>query len=131
MLHLCVEFALCYSSHLMTGKYRACEHAGETPDSQDMNTAQIKEKYATYFSVCVHVHERQVSNCKDPTICFFPQIYKPNTLGHTIVSACNFPTEMISKYLDRVLALLMVSLPSYIQDTIHALRVVPKTSEKE
>ena len=37
--------------------------------------------------------------------------------GRPIVSACNSPTENISKYIDHVLKPHMLSLPSYVKDT--------------
>ena len=60
------------------------------------------------------------------TPCFYvlPKIHKsPDTNlplrypGRLIVSACNSPTENISKYIDHVLKPHMLSLPSYVKDT--------------
>ena len=36
-------------------------------------------------------------------IYFKPKIQKPNNPGRPIVSACSFPTELISSYLDKVM----------------------------
>ncbi len=40
-----------------------------------------------------------------------------------LVSACGCPTELISSYLDHVMAPLLRNLPSYIKDTKHALQI--------
>ena len=54
---------------------------------------------------------------------FLPKIHKPNNPGRPIVSACGCPTELISSYLDHVMAPLVRDLPSYIKDTKHALQI--------
>jgi len=56
-------------------------------------------------------------------IYFKPKIHKPNNPDRPIVSACSYPTELISSYLDRIMVPLVKSLPSYIKDTNHALEV--------
>lgn len=56
-----------------------------------------------------------------PTRYFLPQIHKPNDPGHPIVSARNCTTILISKYFDRVLVVIVASLPSHINNTNHAL----------
>ena len=40
------------------------------------------------------------------TLCiyFLPKIHKPNNPGRPIVSACSCPTELISSYLDKIMA---------------------------
>ena len=50
-------------------------------------------------------------------IYFLPKIHKPNNPGRPIVSACGCPTELISSYLDKVMAPIVKSLPSYIKDS--------------
>ena len=37
-------------------------------------------------------------------IYFLPKIHKPNNSGRPIVSACSCPTELISSYLDKIMA---------------------------
>ena len=56
-------------------------------------------------------------------IYFKPRIHKPNNPGRPIVSACSYPTELISSYLDRTVVPIVKSLPSYIKDTNHALEI--------
>ena len=53
-----------------------------------------------------------------------PKIHKPGNPGRPIVSACNCPTELIATYLDRITTPLVQSLPSYVKDTNHMLRIV-------
>ena len=54
-------------------------------------------------------------------IYFLPKIHKPNNPGRPIVSACSFPTKLISSYLDKIMAPIVRSLPSYVKDSQHAL----------
>ena len=55
---------------------------------------------------------------------FLPKIHKPNNPGRpAIVSACSCPTELISSYLDKIMAPIVRSLPSYVKDTQHALQI--------
>ena len=57
-------------------------------------------------------------------IYFLPKIHKPNNPGRPIVSACSScPTELISSYLDTIMAPIVKSLPSYIKDSQHALEI--------
>ena len=56
-------------------------------------------------------------------ICFLPKIHKPNNPGRPIVSACSCPTELISSYLDKIMAPIVRSLPSYVKDSQHALQI--------
>ena len=48
-------------------------------------------------------------------IYFLPKIHKPNNPGRPTVSLCSCPTELISSYLDKIMALIVKSLPSYIK----------------
>ena len=43
--------------------------------------------------------------------------------GRLIVSACSCPTELISSYLDKIMAPIVKTLPSYIKDSQHALEI--------
>ena len=56
-------------------------------------------------------------------IYFSPKIHKPNNPGRPIVSACSCPTELISSYLDKTMAPIVRSLPSYVKDSQHALQI--------
>ena len=58
-------------------------------------------------------------------IYFLPKIHKPNNPGRPIVSVCSCPTELISSYLDKIMAPIMIvkTLPSYINDRQHALEI--------
>ena len=62
-------------------------------------------------------------------IYFLPKIHKPNNPGRPIVSACSCPTELISSYLDKIMAPIVKSLPSYIKDSQHALEIFRKWSK--
>ena len=53
-------------------------------------------------------------------IYFLPKIHKPNNPGRPIVSACSCPTELISSYLDKIMATIVKTLPFYIKDSRHA-----------
>ena len=44
-------------------------------------------------------------------IYFLPKIHKPNSPGRPIVSACSCPTELISSYLDKIMAPIVRTLP--------------------
>jgi len=57
------------------------------------------------------------------TSCVWPKIHKPNNPGRPIVSACSCPTELISSYLDKIMAPIVRSLLSYIKDSQHALQI--------
>ena len=56
-------------------------------------------------------------------IYFLPKIHKPNNPGRPIVSACSRLTELISSYLDKIMAPIVRSLPSYVKDSQHALQI--------
>ena len=56
-------------------------------------------------------------------IYFLPKIHKTNNPGRPIVSACSCPTELISSFLDKKMASFVQSLPTYIKDTNHALKM--------
>ena len=59
------------------------------------------------------------------TLCiyFLPKIHKPNNPGRPIISACSCPTQPISSYLDKIMAHIVKTLPSYIKDCQHALEI--------
>jgi hypothetical protein len=61
---------------------------------------------------------------RTPVMYFLPKIHKPDNPGRPIISACGCPTELISSFLDRVMASLVKDLPSYIKDTKHALQIL-------
>ena len=50
-------------------------------------------------------------------------MHKLNNPGRPIVSACSCPTELISSYLDKIMAPIVRSLPSYVKDSQHALQI--------
>ena len=66
-----------------------------------------------------------ITTCTPRTssIYFLPKIHKPNNPGRPIVSACSCLAELISSYLDKVMAPIVKSLPSYIKDSQHALEI--------
>ena len=49
--------------------------------------------------------------------------HKPNNPGRPIVSLCSCPTELISSYLDKIMAPIVRSLPSCVKDSQHALQI--------
>ena len=51
------------------------------------------------------------------------KLHKPNNPGWPIIWACSYPTELISSYLDRIMAPKVKTLPSYIKDSQHALQI--------
>ncbi|KAJ8038351.1 putative indole-3-acetic acid-amido synthetase GH3.8 [Holothuria leucospilota] len=57
-----------------------------------------------------------------------PKIHKANNPGRPIVSSHSCPTVLISQYVDSVLSPLVSTLPSFIQDTSHFLRISPHTN---
>ena len=54
---------------------------------------------------------------------FLPKIHKPKNPGRPIVSACSCPSELISSHLDKIMAPIVRSLPSYVKDSQHALQI--------
>ena len=50
------------------------------------------------------------------------QWHKPNNPGRPIVSLCSCPSEPISSYLDKIMAPIVKTVPSYIKDSQHALQ---------
>ena len=64
-----------------------------------------------------------VDNPRTPKFYLLPKIHKPGNPGRPIVSACNCPTELIATYLDKITTPLVQSLPSYVNDTNHMLRI--------
>ena len=64
-----------------------------------------------------------VENPRTSRFYVLPKIHKPGNPGRPIVSACNCPTELIATYLDRITTPLVQSLPSYVKDTNHMLRI--------
>ena len=67
-----------------------------------------------------HLH---LTTPRTSCIYFLPKIHKPNDPGRPIVSACSCPTELISSYLDKIMAPIVKTLPSYIKDRQHALQI--------
>jgi len=63
-----------------------------------------------------------ISTPRTSCIYILPKIHKPNNPGWPIVSACSCPTELISSYLDKIMAPIVKILPSYIKDSQHALQ---------
>ena len=55
---------------------------------------------------------------------FLPKIHKPHNLGRPIVSDCSCPTQLISSYLDKIMAPIVKTLPSHIKDSQHALEIL-------
>jgi len=64
-----------------------------------------------------------ISTPRTSCIYFLPKIHKPNDPGRPIVSACSCPTELISSYLDKIMAPIVRSLSSYVKDSQHALQM--------
>ena len=64
-----------------------------------------------------------VDNPHTSRFYLLPKIHKPGNPGRPIVLACNCLTELIATYLDRITTPLVQSLPSYVKDTNHMLRM--------
>ena len=64
-----------------------------------------------------------IATLRTSYIYSLPKIHKPNNPGRLIVSACSCPTELISSYLDKIVATIVRSLPSYAKDSQRALQV--------
>lgn len=54
---------------------------------------------------------------------FLPKIPKPSNPGWPIIAAYNCLTELISSYLDKIMAPIVKTLPSYIKDSQQALQI--------
>ena len=73
---------------------------------------------ATLFSILSTMSISQLlpataKNLIITTPYFLPKIHKPNNPGRPIVSACSCPTALISSYLDKIMAPIVQTLPSY------------------
>ncbi|XP_060600672.1 uncharacterized protein LOC132754094, partial [Ruditapes philippinarum] len=84
-------------------------------------------------------HEFDVfpNECRTPSFYVLPKTHKqPNAdlplkyPGRPIVSACNSPTENISKYLDSILKPYMFRLPSFIKDTTDFIQKIKNVKLK-
>ena len=64
---------------------------------------------------------RQFLNVANKRTCFASRL--PNNPGRPIVSTCSCPTELISSFLDKIMASIIRSLPSYVKDSQHALQI--------
>lgn len=53
-----------------------------------------------------------------------PKIHKPNSPGRPISSSHSCPTVFIATYLDSILTPIVSQLPTFIQDSPHALRIL-------
>ena len=69
-----------------------------------------------------------VTTPKTSTFYLKSKIHKPNNPGRPIISACSCPTEPISSFLDKKMAPIVKSLPTYIKDTNHALNILKQFS---
>ena len=64
-----------------------------------------------------------ITTPRTSSIYFLPKIHRPNNPGRPIVSVCSCPTEVISSYLDKIMAPIVKTLPSYIKDSQHELEI--------
>ena len=64
-----------------------------------------------------------VANRCTSSFYMLPKMHKPGNPGRPIVLACNSPTGLIATYLDGITTPLVQSLPSYVKDTKHMLRI--------
>ena len=62
-----------------------------------------------------------ITTTRTSCIYFLPKIHKPNNPGRPIVPARSWLTEIVSNYLDKIMALIVKTLPSYIKESQHAL----------
>ena len=70
--------------------------------------------------LCYQSHP--ITTPRTSCIYFLPRIHIHNNPGRLIVSLCNCPTELISSYLDKIMAPIVKSLPSYVKDSRQALQ---------
>ncbi len=54
--------------------------------------------------------------------CYPKYIHKPDNPRRPIVSTCHCPTAIISEYLHHILSPPVEKLPTFIKDTMHAIR---------
>ena len=64
-----------------------------------------------------------VENPRTSRFYLLPKIHKLGNPRRPVVFACNCPTELIATYLDRITTPPVQSLPSYVKDTNHMLRI--------
>ena len=64
-----------------------------------------------------------ITTPRTSSIYFLPKIHRSNNPGRPIVSVCSCPTEVISSYLDKIMAPIVKTLPSYIKDSQHELEI--------
>ena len=64
-----------------------------------------------------------ITTPRTSSIYFLPKIHRPNNPGRPIVSVCSCSTEVISSYLDKIMAPIVKTLPSYIKDSQHELEI--------
>ena len=66
---------------------------------------------------------------RTPVIYTLLKLPKEGIPGRSIISGCNSPTEKLSQYLDFYLKPIVRSIPSYIKDITHFLRVILDQTE--
>ena len=81
-----------------------------------------KKKKSRWQKIVLRLSER-LEVRKSRKLPYAVSIHKPNNPGRPIVSACSCPTELISSYLDKIMAPIVKTLPSYIKDSQHALEI--------
>ena len=115
-------------------------------NKKEFNYAQLKSKANYYKSLISTLHEdtikstvhdmieknelpstaeNLISDCPE-TASFYmlPKIHKPNNLGRPIISAHSCPTVHIAQYLDQIMQPIVHQLPTFVQDSSHALRIL-------
>jgi hypothetical protein len=65
-------------------------------------------------------------NTNPDTASFYmlPKVHKPNNPGRPIISAHSCPTVFIADYLDQIIQPMVHQLPTFVQDSSHALRIL-------
>ena len=65
-----------------------------------------------------------LNNSRTPLFYMLPKIHKEGTPGRPIISGCGSPTANLSNFLDYYLKPIVQTIPSFIKDTTHFLRIL-------
>ena len=83
-----------------------------------------KKKKSRWQKIVLRLSERlDVRKSRKLPLPYAVSIHKPNNPGRPIVSAWSCPKELISRYLDKIMAPIVITLPSYIKDSQHVLEI--------
>ena len=101
-----------------------------TKINEDPTPADQKVVRDTVKNLIKNIHlpssAKSLINCCSQVANFhmLPKIHKPNSPGRPISSYHSCPTFYIATYLDGILTPIVSQLPTFIQDSPHALRII-------